>query len=279
MNKNRIVAHCQVKNEEVWVWYAIMSVIDYVDEVYVWDTGSIDKTIEIIKTINSSKISFKKAKPTPDEKTLAEVRQEMIEESKEFDWMMILDGDEVWPNRSIQAMTKFINDNGDKYDCIVVPTLNCLGDVFHVSPADAGRYNLLGKVGHFNIRFINLSLPGLHVLSEGGKLLTYLDSDNVEIQNRPWKKIAYIDEAYLHMTHLTRSWDRKNETSVFWRAVKKKYELGLKLPDDFAYPVCFYYPRPKLVTSPFTKRSLGFWLNALWQTPIRRFRRKIKFRI
>ena len=50
----RIVAHILVKNEEKWIWYSLMSVLDYVDEILVWDAGSTDRTVEIIKTISKN---------------------------------------------------------------------------------------------------------------------------------------------------------------------------------------------------------------------------------
>ena len=46
-----ITAHCLVKNEENFVGYAIKSVVDFVDKVIVFDTGSTDKTIETVQSL------------------------------------------------------------------------------------------------------------------------------------------------------------------------------------------------------------------------------------
>ena len=46
-----ITAHCLIKNEENFVWYAIKSVVDFVDKIIVFDTGSTDKTVELIKKL------------------------------------------------------------------------------------------------------------------------------------------------------------------------------------------------------------------------------------
>ena len=51
MAKQTIWANTIVHNEENFIWFAIMSVIDWVDKMLVWDTGSTDKTVEIIEEI------------------------------------------------------------------------------------------------------------------------------------------------------------------------------------------------------------------------------------
>ncbi|MBU1256082.1 hypothetical protein KKA49_00135 [Patescibacteria group bacterium] len=58
MTRIKIIVHCLVKNEERFIWYAIKSVLPFVDKIMVWDTGSTDKTIQIIKSIKSKKISL-----------------------------------------------------------------------------------------------------------------------------------------------------------------------------------------------------------------------------
>ena len=46
-----ITGHMVVKNEDRWIYYAIMSVIEYLDKLIIYDTGSIDHTKDIIKGI------------------------------------------------------------------------------------------------------------------------------------------------------------------------------------------------------------------------------------
>ena len=58
-NKGAIIL---IRNEENFIWFAINSVIDYVDEIMVWDMGSIDKTEEIVKSIDNPKIKYKKVR-------------------------------------------------------------------------------------------------------------------------------------------------------------------------------------------------------------------------
>src|SRR3989344_4886974 len=51
MSKKTICSHTLVRNEGRFLWFAVMSVINHVDRVLLWDTGSTDQTIEIISEI------------------------------------------------------------------------------------------------------------------------------------------------------------------------------------------------------------------------------------
>ncbi len=271
MKRKKIIAHVLVKNEEVWIWYALMSVLQYIDELMVWDTGSTDRTVEIIKSINNPKIKFEQVDPTNNESDLSQARTSMLSSSSQYDWMLVLDGDEVWPNHSIKSAVDFVRVNGDNFDCVVVPTLNCVGDVFHVTPPSAGKYQLAGRTGHYNIRFINLKIPGLHVTNPVDKLQSYVDHEGVALQDRNIDKICHLDTPYLHMTHLSRS-NHQNDKKVFWRDGKKKYDLGLALSSDFEYPACFYLPHLSDIGPAFRKRTFNYLIKAFWQTPLRRIK-------
>ena len=47
----KIWANTLVRNEERYIWFAAMSVIEHVDKILIWDTGSDDATVMIIKEI------------------------------------------------------------------------------------------------------------------------------------------------------------------------------------------------------------------------------------
>lgn len=51
MNRKTIIAHTIIKNESRWLWYSATSVIDYVDKILLWDTGSTDGSLEIEKEL------------------------------------------------------------------------------------------------------------------------------------------------------------------------------------------------------------------------------------
>jgi glycosyltransferase involved in cell wall biosynthesis len=263
MTKFRLVAHTVVRNEECWIWYCLASALPFVDSQLVWDTGSTDTSIAVVTTLHNPKIQFKKVAITADETALSAVRQQMLEATNS-DWLMILDGDEIWPDASLKKIIEFISLQGENYDSIVVPTLNCVGDVYHISPPKLGRYKIAGHSGHLNLRFINLRrVTGLHVANLPGQLQSYYDGSNTRVQDRDSQKIAFVDAPYLHMTHLARSTKRMNETNVFWRSTKKKTILGIALKPDFNYPIPFYYARPEIVPDPWKHRSFIYILLAV----------------
>ena len=109
LTKKTITAHTLVKNEARYVWFAVMSVIQHVDQVLLWDTGSTDETLEIINEIRKSpegkKVCIKKVKEVTAE-TFPQVRQCMLDETK-TDWILMVDGDEVWfvVKRTINGVT------------------------------------------------------------------------------------------------------------------------------------------------------------------------------
>ena len=99
----KIWANTIVNNEENFIWFAIMSVVDYVDKVLVWDSGSTDNTVAIIKEIQKIKkdrIIFREVGEVKGE-DFAKARQAMLEQSR-CDWILILDGDEIWWKGSIK---------------------------------------------------------------------------------------------------------------------------------------------------------------------------------
>lgn len=254
-----------VHNEENFIWFAIMSVVDHVDKVLIYDTGSTDKTVEIIKDIQKlkgDKIEFKEIGEV-DKEEFTKARQEMLEHS-DSDWILIVDGDEIWWEQSLKKVVDKIQKEGQKTEGIVVPMVVPVGDIYHLQEENAGQYSLLGRSGHLSLRVLSKKIQGLHVGRPYGKE-GYFDGDNRLIQER--KEIIFLDAPYLHLTHLKRS-SRKND--------KFKYELGKKVGKDFKFPEVLSKLTPKIVPSPWEKRSKLFWIISLPLTPLRKIKRRLK---
>jgi hypothetical protein len=274
MNHKSICVHTLVKNEARFVWYAVNSVIGYVDKVLLWDTGSTDGSFEIEKEIKEKwpeKIVLeKRLQKTADEFT--EIRQEMLDQTKS-DWFMVVDADEIWWDDSIKKVIDLIQEKGDRLESIVVPTINPVGDIFHRQEEKAGRYKLAGRVGHYNLRAINRTIPGLHSYGKHG-IWGWVDGDNKMIQDRVLGKIGYVNAPYLHTTHLKRARNGK-DSEVVKRKMKLKYEIGKPFPRDFFYPEVFFRERPKVVESPWKVMDAKFRFRAFFETPLRKIKRRL----
>src|SRR3989344_7832345 len=98
--KPLVTVHVLIKNEDRWIWYALMSVLDYVDKILIYDTGSTDKTIDIIKSIDSPKIIFE-SHPISTRQGLVKLRQHQLDRTR-TPWFMLLDGDEIWPRPNLK---------------------------------------------------------------------------------------------------------------------------------------------------------------------------------
>ena len=254
----KISAHCLVKNEDRFVWYSIMSVIDYVDEVMIWDQGSRDHTIEIIKSINSPKIVFKEFS-----EKVHKLRQRMLEKT-DADWIFILDGDEIWYFDAISKLRDSLEKVGDSKDCVVVPNYMLIGDAFHYQESVAGRYRIGEKKGHYNIRAIRktegLRIEGIYPNE------AYVTERGIKVQDLDKERMLFLDEPYLHASFLKRSSKDKK---------KIKYEIGESFPKDFYYPEVFFRSRPNLVLSPWMVMDLSYKLRAILETPLKKIKRRI----
>ena len=264
-----------VKNEGRYIWFALMSVIDYLDKILVWDSGSTDSTVKIIKEVqkkNKNKIEFKQIKSV-DEASFTKARQKMLEVTKS-DWLFILDGDEVWWDSSIKATLETIQNKGDELDLIVNPFFSIVGDMYHYQDEKSGKYNLAGRKGHLNVRAINRKIPGLHVDKPYGHE-GYFDSDNKKVQDRDPKRVLFLNEPYLHFSDIKRSNSTFGDSQVMQRGKKIRHEIGLKFSEGFKYPEVLYKDRPDIVPSPWKPMSSGFKLRATLETPLRKLKRRL----
>lgn len=269
-----IWAQTLVKNEERYIWYALMSVVDYIDKILVWDTGSTDNTVSIIKEVSKArpgKIDFKEVGKVNIEEFTA-VRQQMLQATKS-DWMMILDGDEVWWNDSIRRHVEFIHNKGSKYESLVTPYINAIGDMYHYQDEKAGKYSIDGRMGNLTIRFNSLKIPGLSFLKPHGQQGLY-DVDGNVIQNRSKEKRMFIDANFLHLTYLPRSQDRTQDLKVPKRNLKYKHELGIPFKLDYFYPEVFFQPYPAIVSNPWFNRSWKYKYVSLIQKPFKYIKRR-----
>ncbi len=199
-NRKTITAHCIIKNEENFVGFAIRSVIDYVEKVLIFDTGSTDKTVDIIEQLVKEypkKIIFEKKGDCPKEKHSV-LRQEMLDKTR-TDWFMIVDGDEVHTKRGMEEAIDLINSRDD-LDWIVSPYYLCVGDIYHIYKKE--WYNeFWGRSGCFTPRFIK-KIDGIY-WSGNYEEDTLYRQDGVKFFNN--KYLFFLKNKYWHLTYLERS--------------------------------------------------------------------------
>jgi len=243
-----LTAHMIVQNEENWIYYAINSVLPHVVQIIIYDTGSIDKTVQIIKTINNPKILFEE-KGEVDAVKMVALRNEQIEKTK-TSWFMLVDGDEIYPSRIFDKIK--LNEN---YNGFYLRNYLCVGDVWHKLQERYGKYELCDHKGHFNLRFYRKQ-PGWKWL--GKYPLEYYASPKGESINLMCNKLKFVDDYYWHVSFLKRS--RIKEKNII------KYHLGEKITDV-----------PEVLKGKhLAKRSIYYISRSLIDTPLRYLKSFIK---
>lgn len=280
MSKKQFIwVNCLVKNEERWIWFALQSVLPHVDKILVWDTGSTDNTVKIIKTIKNKKIEFKEIGEVSKE-DYGKIRQQMLEKTKS-DWVFILDGDEIWPEVSLKKLIKEIKFASLNIQSFCVRPINFVGDIRFIHPeAFSGQTPLApkGLKGFFSTRTFRRNIPGLYIAGIYGREGFYQKNGLTLRENK--QSVKYLPNVYYwHMTYLPRSSNKKKDREVMMRKKKRKYEIGLPRPDWMEIPDVFYFPRPKIVPNPFYKMNSWEFFKARIQTPLKQLKRKIMLNI
>lgn len=256
----RITVHCVIRNEEYWIWYAIQSILPYVDKILIFDTGSTDRTVEIIQTFKSKKIHFQQ-KGVVDAIGLSRLRQEMLELTK-TDWILILDGDEIWYRDGIKELLEKVNTAPKSVSGILVGMWMCYGDIFHYWDKAEKLHNPqapMDMTGYVCIRAFR-NFPDLQCKNayphEG-----YWEKNGIHISHWPTYRLRSLKNRLLHLSYLPRTPHRFNDERVLFRRLKTVYRRGTPFPKDFRYPEVFYIKRPELIASPWRRVSMfGFIL-------------------
>ena len=243
-----------VANEDQFVGFAINSVLPFVDQLIVFDTGSTDKTVEVIRSIKSPKIVFEE-KGQVNAKQLVALRNEQIRNTK-TEFFMLVDGDEIWPKRQLEKFVKEMTNSFKDKLAFFCRTRNAVGDIYHYLPESAGRYHIDGQVGHLSMRgFRNVS--GLAL--EGKYPLETYTYQGKSLNN--WEeRLQYVDVWYLHTTHLQRSSENK-EIMGFRRQIMEK---GISFsPGEL----------PEVLPESMPRRPVYFEIIATIITPFKEFKR------
>lgn len=102
------------KNEEDYIEYSIKSVYPMVSKIVVVDNRSTDKTLEILEKMEDPQKKITVISRKFNNKTeQRNVYAEMITKDNGYDWLWVLDGDEVFDNENLRKIEHliFANDN------------------------------------------------------------------------------------------------------------------------------------------------------------------------
>lgn len=257
--KKKIWVHTLVYNEENFIWFAVMSVIDFVDKVLIWDSGSTDKTVEVIKEMikqKGKKIEFRQVGRV-DKDTLPKMRAAMVKKSK-CDWILLVDGDEIWPKLQINKLLKFIDNIPGNIVGVFNRTKNCIGDIYHFLPESAGYYQIKDIKGHLNIRLIKKTAD-LTVIGQF-PLESYINSKGpIEKQS---VNLEFCDCWYLHTSFLKRSSQQKKSGSL---GKSKFWEKGIQIQKS-QLPEILFIEKPKIVSDPLEARGIIYEVLSLFTT-------------
>lgn len=195
-----LTAHCIIKNEEKWIEYVLRSVVDQVDCIFIFDTGSTDSTVSLVQKVAReypTKIIFEE-KGSADKRRHTELRQEMVQRTT-TDWFMILDGDEVWTKRAVaEAKAAIVGD--DSLECLIAPFHLCVGDVYHETRRP-GQISMLGRTDYFYPRFFR-NTPGIHWSGDYNNDVIKTGTEEIVFEKRP---THILTNRFWHLTHLRRS--------------------------------------------------------------------------
>ncbi len=262
-----ITANMVVKNEDIWIWFALNSILPYVDQVLVTDTGSSDQTVKIIQSIRSPKIVFTET-PANSASQVTDIRQAQLEQTK-TPWAWIVDGDEIYPNSTAKECIDATRV--DKYEGILVRRYDLLGDIYHRQIETVGEYNLFGQKGHLLVRLINKDkIPGLKYQgdypNEG-----FFDQEGRSILDHQKDK-WYTTTNYLYHTMYLKRSSLGTALPMFNRN-KYKIEKGIMVEDQV--PEVFYENYPDDLPNPLAKRGVLYEALASVVSPIKKLKRKL----
>ncbi|MEW5954332.1 MAG: glycosyltransferase family 2 protein [Bacillota bacterium] len=119
MKKEKISGCLIVKDEAEALERCIKSMLPVLDELIIVDTGSMDNTVEIAKRYTDKVYNY------AWQNDFAAARNFAISKAKK-DWIIFLDADEYFSERSLKNIRKAINEENGKADAFLINGYNIL---------------------------------------------------------------------------------------------------------------------------------------------------------
>src|SRR3989442_5029334 len=90
-----ITVHCLVRNEENWIWFALQASLPFCRRMLLWDTGSNDRTLEIVRAIGAENLEVREVGLRQADQLL-HLRKQMIGVTR-TPWFAVVDRDDGLP--------------------------------------------------------------------------------------------------------------------------------------------------------------------------------------
>lgn len=231
MRSDQITVHTRIRDEEKTIAWTLLSLAPYVKRVLVYDTGSTDGTIDIVrecqkrepnielKTFNLPNMHFWTLKQLTDHKIernedILELRNLMIEET-DTDYILIADGDEIWYQSDIDYIARLVNRGiPSDINYFAVPLHWICFDAFtRCTQSDFQLHNRVQTYPHNN----TITTIATNRLFRRKNLQVYgtYPGENAKYNGRPCSFLAndcyYLEElrGFLHYEILLRPWRRR----------------------------------------------------------------------
>jgi len=254
-----LTAHMIVKNEERWVWFSILSIINHVEKLLIFDTGSKDKTRDILRLVKlryPEKINLMFFDDFPERK-IGFLRQLQIEMT-ETEWFMIIDGDEIWPQKNIKIVLELLASTNASL--VAVPFVNFVGNLNYIQNPLVNTYRIKNISGSITLRFIKTHFNGVHAQGEYG-VEGYYSGNGHSIQSFE-DDLVIVDAGFQHTSLLIRSKNIIFDFMIRYRR-KKFLAKSWRLRDFDLAEVITADDLPAIVPNPYQHPN---WLMRLWYT-------------
>jgi len=211
MRDNAVTAHCVIRNEDVWIWYVIQSVLPYFDKIIITDTGSEDHTLEILDTIKSDKIQLihrPKLMGLEFQAKFNEYRNEQIDMT-ETPWWFLLDGDECFSSQGIKEMVEKLPEINQQWTTLSVRMKYFVEHMHRVATMEPVE----------SYKFVR---RGAHRWGHGyGQIILADPSPSKTQRLAHWYKLDGWDFECFHVTFLQRSSSCDGEEQTYQRQHRK----------------------------------------------------------
>lgn len=212
-------------NEEDFIYYALSSIYDLVDEIIVVDNASTDLTVKVLTRFISDKDPINKVRLFCLEQPmqLADARNYALLKAS-YDWVVKWDGDFCAFSSSdklsdncapLSNLLDFVRETSDKFDLYLLYSINICGDIYHY---DSTRH-YLGLSGD--------SFVGRKDCMRYGVNEKYGDVGFLRRPDGSAPRFCYMNKPDLNKMYFVHIYGVKSDDYLLYRRFLSEYQVWL----------------------------------------------------